>query len=201
MTTDDQKLEPRRPGYLYVLTHPSDPELYKVGVTVLHPEKRMAQHNSQLEKAAGRVVRQTGQLWSLKTYIEVQDPYWAETVFWGATGLADVPGGVTVEVRLMDWKMVEAGLRAVAKAGIRPPPRLRDRPVRDKEWMKNELEGTGIEMVGPYRGLVTGVEFQCQHGHMFKESPGYLAHRKSCPCCVDWGWQRGPKQGLRPSLR
>ena len=35
-----------RAGYLYVLAHPSDPDLYKIGVTVLRPEKRLAQHNS-----------------------------------------------------------------------------------------------------------------------------------------------------------
>lgn len=73
MATDDQERAPPRPGYLYVLTHQSDPELYKVGVTVLHPEVRMAQHNSQLGKPAGQVVQQTGQPCSLKTYVEVRD--------------------------------------------------------------------------------------------------------------------------------
>ena len=47
-------------GYLYVLTHPSDPELFKVGVTILRPEVRLAQHNTQLDKAAGKVVKETG---------------------------------------------------------------------------------------------------------------------------------------------
>lgn len=28
-------------GHLYVLVHPSDPDLYKVGVTILEPEKRL----------------------------------------------------------------------------------------------------------------------------------------------------------------
>lgn len=41
-------------GYLYVLVHPSDPDLYKIGVTILHPEKRLAQHNYHYEKHAGR---------------------------------------------------------------------------------------------------------------------------------------------------
>jgi len=101
MKIEDQERGPARPGYLYVLTHPSDPNLYKIGVTVLRPEERMAQHNSQLEKAAGRMVEQAGQKWELKTFIKVPDPYWAETVFWGATGLADLPGGITIEVRQM----------------------------------------------------------------------------------------------------
>ena len=45
-----------KPGYIYVLTHPSDPNLYKVGVTILEPKKRLAQHNSDFSKAAGRDV-------------------------------------------------------------------------------------------------------------------------------------------------
>jgi predicted GIY-YIG superfamily endonuclease len=48
-------------GYLYVLVHPSDPDLYKIGVTIFQPEVRLAQHNSQHEKHAGRIVKETGQ--------------------------------------------------------------------------------------------------------------------------------------------
>jgi T5orf172 domain-containing protein len=78
-------------GYLYVLVHPSDPDLYKIGVTLLRPEKRLAQHNSQLDKHAGRIVKETGQKWELKTYIAVPDQYWAERAFWGATPFPDFP--------------------------------------------------------------------------------------------------------------
>jgi hypothetical protein len=86
-------------GYLYVLVHPSDPDIYKIGVTVVHPEKRLAQHNSQLNKHAGRIVNETGQKWELKTYIAVPDPYWAERAFWAATVYSVMPyrGGVEVE--------------------------------------------------------------------------------------------------------
>ncbi len=72
-------------GYLYVLVHPSDPDLYKIGVTILHPEKRLAQHNRHYEEYAGRIVKETSQKWELKTYIAVPDPYCAERAFWGAT--------------------------------------------------------------------------------------------------------------------
>ena len=48
-------------GYLYVLVHPSDPDLYKIGVTILHPEKRLAQHNRHYEEYAGQIVKETGQ--------------------------------------------------------------------------------------------------------------------------------------------
>jgi hypothetical protein len=47
----------------------------------------------------------------------------------------------------------------------------------------------------------THVEFQCEKGHVFTESPGLLANRKSCPCSVDWGWQRGYRSGVRVILR
>ena len=72
-------------GYLYVLVHPSDPDLYKVGQTTRHPQERLVQHNSNYSEHAGRIVKKTGQKWELKTYIAVPDPNWAETIFWGAT--------------------------------------------------------------------------------------------------------------------
>lgn len=78
------------------------------------------------------------------------------------------------------------GLNAAKKAGVRPLPPPRTTPVRNREWMLEQLEGTGITMVSPNQGLVTSVEFQCEKGHVFKESPGVVANRKSCPCCVDW---------------
>jgi hypothetical protein len=189
-----------KPGHLYVLVHPSDPELYKIGVTILHPEKRLAQHNSQYDKYAGEVVKETGQKWELKTYIAVPDPYHAEKAFWGATWVADIPFRRRVEIFKMDWKTVQAGLDAARSAGVRLPP-ARSTSVRNSEWMKKQLEGTGIFMIGRYSGLVRGMEFQCDKGHVFKESPGLVAYRRSCPCCVDWNWSSGPRRGLRASLR
>lgn len=49
--------------------------------------------------------------------------------------------------------------------------------------MIKQLEGTGITMIGRYRGLVAGVEFQCAKGHVFKESAGLVAREKYCPWC------------------
>src|SRR5258706_13225017 len=68
-------------GYLYVLVHPSDPDLYKVGQTTRLPQERLVEHNSNYSKHAGRIVKETGQKWELKTYIAVPDPNWAETVY------------------------------------------------------------------------------------------------------------------------
>ena len=188
-------------GYLYVLVHPSDPDLYKIGVTVLHPEKRLAQHNSQLDKHAGRIVKETGQKWELKTFIEVADVYWAERSFWGATMIGCMPFRGGIEVDKMIWKDVQAGLDAARKAGVRPPPPPRMTPVRNREWMLGQLEGTGITMIGRYGGLVRFTEFQCEKGHVFQESAGLIVNKKSCPCCVDWKFPSGPRAGLRASLR
>jgi T5orf172 domain len=184
-------------GFLYVLVHPSDPDLYKIGVTIVRPEIRLAQHNRQHEKYAGQLVKQTGQKWELKTYIAVPDPYWAENAFWAATPFSNIPYRNGIEVEKMEWRLVLHGLEAAKKAGVRPP---RTKPARNREWMTHQLEGTGIRMIGPYRGLVTGVEFECEKGHVFKESPGLVANRKSCPCCEDWNWLSGPRMGLRASL-
>ncbi|MBY0375136.1 MAG: hypothetical protein K2Q23_14155 [Bryobacteraceae bacterium] len=188
-----------KPGFLYVLVHPSDPELYKIGVTILEPEERLAQHNSQHDKHAGQVVKETGQKWEIKTYIAVPDPYWAEKAFWGATHFSVIPNLGGVEVQKMEWRLVEKALDAAKRAGMRPEPPARR--VRNADWMQEQLEGTGITVVGRYRGLVTGTEFQCEQGHVFKESPSLVANRKSCPCCVDWNWLRGPRAGLRASLK
>jgi hypothetical protein len=167
-------------GFLYVLTHPTDPDLYKIGVTVLHPEKRLAQHNNQHEKYAGQIVKQTGQKWELKTYIDVPDPYWAESAFWGATPFPDIPYRNGIEIERMEWQLVLEGLEAAKRAGVRPPL---SKPARNREWMIKLLEGSGLKMIGHYRGLVTGVEFECANGHVFKESPGLVANRRYCPYC------------------
>jgi len=188
-------------GYLYVLVHPSDPDLYKIGVTVVRPEERLAQHNRQHEEYAGKIVKETGQEWELKMYISVPDPYWAEKAFWGATHFPDIPFRAGIEIEKMEWQLVQKGLEAARRAGVRPPPPSQPKRVRNSEWMLERLEGTGITMITRYRGLVTHVEFQCENGHVFKESPGVVANRRSCPCCVDWNWSSGPRSGLRASLR
>src|SRR5437588_7952038 len=120
-------------GYLYVLVHPSDPYLYKIGVTIKKPEQRLAEHNGVYTELTGRIVKETGQKWELKEYIVVPDPYWAEKVFWGATpcGVMPFPGGA--EVEKMEWEWIQAGLNAAKKAGVRPPPKPRTRPVRNRE--------------------------------------------------------------------
>lgn len=102
-----------KPGYLYILVHPSDTDLYKVGVTILHPKERLAQHNRNHEEYAGRIVKETGQEWELKTYIAVPDPYWAEKAFWGATHFPEIPfrRGIEVEKNRMGISAERFGCR------------------------------------------------------------------------------------------
>lgn len=191
-------IKPTKPGWLYVLSHPSDSSLFKIGVTVLRPEVRLAQHNSQYEKAAGRVVAATGQRWTIRATVAVVDPYWAERAFWGATPLADIPFLGGIEIASMEWAAVERGLAAAENAGTRP---MREpRSVRNGNWMLTQLEGTSIAMVDRYAGLVRSMNFQCSSGHVFRESAGLLAKKKSCPCCTDWGFTRGHRAGIRRSL-
>ena len=174
-----------RSGCIYVLVHSSDPTLVKVGRTTQKLERRIAQHNSDFTKIAGQVVKETGQKWELKESIEVPDPVHAEAAFWGATGFADIAYRGGAEVERMDWRTVQAGLDAARKAGVRPPPK--PRLVRNREWMLEQLEGTGISLIGRYRGLLTFAEFQCEAGHTFKESPGLVANIESCPLCPPRG--------------
>ena len=169
-------------GYLYVLVHPSDTNLFKIGVTIRKPDKRLAQHNSQFDKYAGQVVKETGQKWELKTYIAVADPYLAERCFWGATPLADIPFLGGIEVQKMEWEWVLVGLDAAKKAGVRPP-RQPPKRSRHHEFTLAQLEGTGITIVGRYRGIIRGTDFKCEKGHQFTESAGVVANRKACPLC------------------
>lgn len=171
-------------GYLYVLVHPSNPNLYKIGVTILAPKERLAQHNRSFEKAAGKVVKETGQNWELKTYIPVPDPYEAERVFWRATPLADIPFLGNVEVQNMEWPWVEQGLAAARKAGVRPAPeRLPDWVYGYTEWMQRRLTNRGISLIGMVKSKTGKANFQCVAGHTWRTRPDFVAGGAGCPMC------------------
>jgi hypothetical protein len=91
-------------GYLYVLVHPSDPDLYKVGIPLsLRSDwsNTMAIIQNMRAGSSMRWVRNGNS----KAYIAVPDPKWAETAFWEATGLADIPFRRGIEVERMEWKL------------------------------------------------------------------------------------------------
>lgn len=174
-------------GYIYVLTHPSSPELYKIGVTVLEPKKRLAQHNRDLTKAAGLVVNETRQKWELKEFHAVPDPYWAEKMFWAATSLQDMPYRGGVEVVTMPWAEVERGLEAAKKAGLRteqPPERLPDWVYANTAIMKKRLEGRGITLLTHVKSMRSGKSnFRCDNGHEWRTTPWLVAEGEGCPMC------------------
>ncbi|VBB06524.1 Hypothetical protein LUCI_1760 [Lucifera butyrica] len=172
-------------GYLYVLVHPSDPDLYKIGITTRKPEVRLAQHNSNYEEYTGQIVKETGQKWQLKEYISVPDPAHAEAAFWGATGLADIPFRQGIEVEKMEWKWVQAGLDAAKKAGVRPLPKpLSDWVYAYTAWMNKRLEGRDITLVGYVRSMVSGkATFRCSNGHVWRTRCTYVAEGGGCPQC------------------
>jgi hypothetical protein len=172
-------------GFLYVLTHPSDPNLYKVGMSTRHPEERLIEHNSRYEEHAGKIVKETGQNWELKTFIAVPDVYWAESTFWGYTGLSDIPYRFGVEIAQLNWKTVEGGLKAADKAGMRPPPGpIADHVYAYGAWMKKRLKGRGITLIGHVRSKCSGrSDFLCDNGHKWRTTPNDVAEGEGCPEC------------------
>ena len=173
-------------GYLYVLVHPSDPDLYKIGQTTRHPEQRLVEHNSDYGKHASQIVKETGQKWELKTYFAVPDPYWAETVFWRAAGFTVIPYRYGIEVERMDWKLVNACLEAAKKAGVRPPPNesLPNYIYANTAWMTKRLEGRGIALIGHVKSKSSGRNnFQCSNGHEWRTVPNNVAEGEGCPQC------------------
>lgn len=171
-------------GYIYVLIHPSDPDLYKIGITINHPKKRLAAHNRDFAKHAGRIVKETGQKWLLKEFHEVVDPNWAEIVFWGATGIGDLPYRYGVEVERMEWKTVQMGLSAALKAGRRPPkPPKPTYWLAYRAWMNKRLVGRGITLVGDVRSKYGRSDFRCSNGHEWRTVPNAVAEGAGCPEC------------------
>jgi hypothetical protein len=174
----------KKSGYLYVLIHPSNPNLFKIGVTVGDITKRLEQHNAQFDKKAGLIVKETGQKWQIKTYIEVPDTYYAELKFWASTPYCDLPGGHS-EVQEMPWHEVERGLKAASAAGTRPVKNIGENP---KDRALQSLAGSGWSMIGRWLGPQRLTDFACEAGHMFNVRPQLLVERYQkyglgCPTC------------------
>ena len=179
-------------GFIYLLTHPSDPLLIKVGKTVLAPTKRLHQHNSQLTKAAGKIVAETGQLWELAEWFEVPDCYHAESAFWQRPPMTELPGGSVEVVRLsetsgLDWNWVRDGLTAARSAGIRKDP--------TKSPSNQSKVGTPQAIAAALKPLGIKIElaevddkkklcYRCGAGHLFFVLPRMAEKLEACPICV-----------------
>ena len=172
-------------GYIYVLVHPSDPDLYKIGITTRKPEHRLNEHNSNHEEYTGQIVKETGQKWELKEFHAVSDPYWAESVFWGTTPFADIPYRYGVEVERMDWDQVQKGLNAAKKAGVRPGPgQVPDHVYAYTASIRKRLEGRGISLLGYVRSITSGkANFRCSNGHEWRTKPNLVGEGQGCPKC------------------
>ena len=117
-------------GFLYILSHPSNPNLLKIGVNRRDPNIRLNEHNKHLDKAAGKVVKQTGKLWELKEVIEVADIYLAEHKFWKRPPLTELHYSFANELLVLfdgtelNQNWVKAGIEVAKIAGVRENPNL-----------------------------------------------------------------------------
>lgn len=173
-------------GYIYVLVHPSEPDLYKIGVTTRTLEQRLTQHNTAYNEYTDKIVKETGQKWRIKEFHKVPDVYYAETVFWGATPFANIPYLNGIEVQKMSWEEVQKGLEAALKAGIRPNPteQLPDYVYAYTARMKKRLEGRGITLIGYVKSMVSGkANFRCDNGHEWRTRCMPVAQGEGCPEC------------------
>jgi len=186
-------------GYLYVLSHPSDKDLFKIGMTRRDPSIRLQEHNTQLDKAAGKVVAETGQQWVLEEVVKVADVYMAENVFWQRSPVADIPHLRETElVRLtgthgFDYQWILDGLERAKNTKARTNPSIspipKPTPKRGAEWIESHLDGSGIKPIKNAGNGTTKVWFVCSKGHQFKMGGykligGYnLSRKPSCPAC------------------
>jgi len=172
-------------GYIYVLTHPSDTNLFKIGITIHSPTIRLAQHNNDLTKAAGRIVQETGQEWELKEFHPVADPYWAEKAFWNQIPQSAIPYRGGVEIERMTWNEVSAGLSAAKSAGLRPESL--SIPIYETTYnvaVKKRLLGRGIVLLNHVKSVVSGRnDFECTNGHQWRTRPRLVMEGEGCPEC------------------
>lgn len=182
--TGPRSLAAPKPGYLYVMEHPSHPGHYKIGKTTRHPDARLAEHNSNFEEYTGRIVKETGQKWTLKTFIEVADTTLAESEFWGNTSIADIPFLGNIEVHNLEWGEVQKALEAVKKAKFRPPsPPQPDWVYAYTAWMKKRLEGRDIELVRLTTSRSGKSIFKCVNGHKWRTRSDPVGNGEGCPEC------------------
>ncbi len=173
-----------KPGYIYVLTHPSDPELYKIGITIRDPKVRLAEHNNNPNTAAGRIVKETGYKWELKEFHLVPDPYFAENAFWAATPFADMPYQDGIEIEKMTLEQVQRTLTVATSVGVRSEPEpLPDWVYAYTASVKKRLQGRGITVTGHIKSLSGKNTFRCTNGHEWRTMPKLVSEGQGCPEC------------------
>ena len=179
-------------GFIYVLIHPSDPYLIKVGMTTRNPEVRLKEHNTQFDKVVGMVVEETGQEWVIKEYFAVEDTYNAESAFFHRSPLTEIPYILNDELIKLDdkfitWDWVNQGLEVAKSVGVRKdtsqPPIPKAKPKKGAQWIEAQLKGSGLQPLKGYGNGITKVAFECPKGHVFKLDGRTLANNPYCPFC------------------
>lgn len=179
-------------GFIYVLIHPSDPNLIKVGMTTRNPEVRLKEHNTQFDKAAGRVVEATGQKWVIKEFFAVEDTYNAESSFFHRSPLTEIPYALSDELLKLDdkfitWDWVNQGLEAAKSVGIRrdasQAPIPKPKPKKGAQWIEDQLKDSGLRPLKGFGNGITKVAFECPNRHVFKLDGRTLIRFPFCPVC------------------
>lgn len=179
-------------GFIYVLIHPSDPNLIKVGMTTRSPQVRLKEHNTQFDKVAGKVVEATGQEWIIKEFFAVEDTYNAESAFFHRSPLTEIPYILSDELLKLDdryitWGWVNEGLEVAKSVGIRrdtsQAPIPKPKPKKGAEWIEAQLKDSGLRPLNGFGNGITKVAIECPKGHVFKISGRSLVRFPFCPVC------------------
>ena len=92
----------------------------------------------------------------------------------------------------MEWKVVQAGLKAAKKAGVRPPEPMPDWVYAYTASMRKRLEGRGITLIGHAKSMVSGRNnFQCSNGHVWRTIPDDAGRKVKAALSV--GWAKEPQ--------
>lgn len=178
-------------GFIYVLIHPSDSNLIKVGMTTRTPEARLKEHNTQFDKAAGKVVEASGQKWMIKESFAVEDTYNAESAFFHRSPLTEIPYALNNELLTlngdMNWDWVNKGLEAAKSAGIRKdikqPPIPKPKQSKFGREIESQLKDSNLKPLNGFGNGITKVAFECLNGHVFKLDGRTVARLPFCPVC------------------
>ena len=179
-------------GFIYVLTHPSDPYLIKVGMTTRSPNVRLQEHNTQFDKVVGKVVETTGQEWILKEFCAVEDTYNAESAFFHRSPLTELPYMLGDELVILDdgemnWDWVNEGLEIAKAVGVRKdtsqPPIPKPKPKRGAKWIEAALRDSDLMPLKGYGNGITKVSFKCSQSHIFRIAGCNIVRFPFCPVC------------------